>query len=208
MEVLLSISTPKTKRVYHKQGCIYEKKIKYANRMSVSKEIAEQNGYHECKYCAGLRGEIRVKSFENAKWNRKENLEITYEARTDTVYVTTEAGAWKIFMNRYGKYVLFHMNKFSSDMSFYEIKSADYHCQSDVKATSSFEKMIRYIVEHDKAKIIIMDDYRKLPQKTKRQKKYYRQAKRKNRTRQKLKMDAIFASLESRNPELKQYSMC
>lgn len=159
----------------------------------------------ECKYCGGFKGEIRVNALGIAS---KENVEITYEEKTDTAYAVTEIGAWKIFLNRCGKYVLFHMNRYSKDMSSYEIRRADYHCQSDVKATYSFEKIIRYIIAHDKAKVIIKDDYRKLPKKTKKQRKYYKQAEKKEKIRQRYKIDAIFASLESRNPELKQYSMC
>lgn len=208
MQVFFSTNTPKAKRVYHKSGCIYEKRIQVANKMSGSKEIAEQNGYRECKCCAGLGDEVKVSTPEIAGWTCKEDVEVIYEERTDTSYVITEIGAWKIFRNRHGKYVLFHMNKYLKGMSFYEIKRAAYHCQSDVKATDLFGRIMNYIIDHDRAKLIIMDDYRKLPRKTKKQKKYYRQAERRHKRKQRFRIDAVFASLERRNPELKQYSIC
>lgn len=208
MQVFYSVNSPTAKRVYHKPGCIYERRIKDANRTSVSKETAERKGYHECRYCAGREGRVGADSSEVIRWKFRENVEIIYEQRTDTSFVITENSVWKIFLNRRGKYVLFHMNKYSKGMSFYEIKRAAYHCQSDVKATDSFGKIIHYIIEHDKAKQIIMDDYRKLPQKTKKQRKYYRQAERKHKHKQRFRIDAVFASLERRNPELKQYSIC
>ena len=169
MNVCVSANVFKKKRVYHKQGCIYERRIKYQNKMQVTEETAIKNRYRDCKYCAGLKGELRAYVHQIDKWKISEHIGTAYDAVTDTLYITTDIGAWKIFMNIKGKYVLFHMNQYSKDMSFYQIKKADYHCQKDVKATDSFEKIMRYIINHDKAKVIIMDDYRKLPRRTKKQ---------------------------------------
>ncbi len=93
-------------------------------------------------------------------------------------------------------------------MSFYQIKKADYHCQKDVKATDSFEKIMRYIINHDKAKVIIMDDYRKLPRRTKKQKMYYKNAEQKAKRKQKYRVYELFARLERNDPELIKLSMC
>ena len=77
-----------------------------------------------------------------------------------------------------------------------------------VKATESMEKIVEYIIAHDRAKITIMDDYRKLPKSTKKQKKYYKAAERKDRRNAMRRLDSIFASLEQSQAEIKQYSFC
>ncbi len=79
----------------------------------------------------------------------------------------------------------------------YEVAiSGNYHRQKDVKATQSLQKIIEYIAAHDKAKMIIVDDYHNLPQKTKRQKKYYKIAKKKAAQKQEKRMDMLFAKVE------------
>lgn len=41
-----------------------ERRIKYVNRMSVAKDKVKKNGYRECRFCSGLKGEICVNSFD------------------------------------------------------------------------------------------------------------------------------------------------
>ena len=93
-------------------------------------------------------------------------------------------------------------------MDFEEAIHGDFHRQSDVKATESMEKIVDYIIAHDRAKVIIMDDYRKLPKSTKRQKQYYKMAERKNRRNAARRLDAIFASLEQSQVGIREYSFC
>lgn len=78
-----------------------------------------------------------------------------------------------------------------------------FHRQVDIKAKVEIEELIQYVIAHDKAKGIIMDDYHKLPQKTKKQKKYYRQAENRAKRQAARRLDSIFAELEAKNPNLK-----
>ena len=71
-----------------------------------------------------------------------------------------------------------------------------FHRQMDVKAVESMEKIVDYIVAHDRAKVTIMNDYRKLPRSTKKQKRYYEAAKRKDSRNAARRIDDIFAALE------------
>ena len=84
----------------------------------------------------------------------------------------------------------------------------EFHRQVDVKATESMEKIVEYVAAHDRAKVIIMDDYRKLPKTTKKQKKYYRAAERREKKRTRERLDSIFATLERAENGLKEYSFC
>ena len=208
MQVIISMNAPKHRVVYHKAGCIYARRIKCENRMSISKEEAEKKRYCECKYCAGLQGEMRAHAAEIRYWKKKGMAEICYDGNADTAYVTTKLGAWKIMENRFGKYYLHHLNHFTEDMPISQIKDGEYHRQADVKPTDSFCKIIHYIIDHDKAKVIMKDDFRKLPQSTKKQKKYYKQAERKAALKQRRRIDHLFALLESEAPEMKQFSIC
>ena len=53
-----------------------------------------------------------------------------------------------------------------------------FHCQRDVLETDSVLSLVNYVIKHDKAKKIMQEDYRNLPRRTKKQKRYYEQAKR------------------------------
>ena len=88
----------------------------------------------------------------------------------------------------------------------------DYHRQGDVEPAESLLKLIRYIADHDKAILIIRDDYRKLPQSTKRQKKYYRQAERRvkrlEQRQSRQRMEDLFREIEEKDPEMRRLAFC
>ena len=52
------------------------------------------------------------------------------------------------------------------------------------------------MIKHDEAKKIMQEDYRNLPRRTKKQKRYYEQAKRKDRRAQIQRLDQLFDSLK------------
>lgn len=209
MLVVVSRKIDKKQRIYHRSGCIYARRIKLDNRLEMSTEQAEKYHYHECKFCAGLCGDVNVHKAEIAAWSRKKNMKFIYQKESDTLYIQTEIGFWKVFMKEeLGEYLLYHRNSYSAGMKFNEAIYGDFHRQRDVKATESIEKLVEYIIAHDRAKITIMDDYRKLPKRTKKQKKYYKLAERKDRRNTMRRLDSIFSSLEQTQAGLKQYSFC
>ena len=71
------------------------------------------------------------------------------------------------------------------------------------------ERLIRdrYIRANNKDKDVIQDDYHTLPRRTKKQKKYYKQADRKEKREAVKRMDTLFAMLERQNPSLKNVSI-
>lgn len=132
--------------------------------------------------------------------------------KCDTLYVRTGIGCWKIFYKEpIGRYVLFHRNEYDKSISLEQAASGIYHRQTDVKPTSSLHRLINYIVEHDKAKLIIMDDYRKLPKATARQRKYYRQAERKVKNRERrmarIRLDDLFRQIEEQDPDIRRLAI-
>ena len=76
----------------------------------------------------------------------------------------------------------------------------EYHRQTDVRADESLLKLVHYIEEHDRAKRTIIEDYKKLPQRTKKQKKYYKRAEQKARRMQIRRVDMLLDSLKSGMP--------
>lgn len=201
MLVVASSKVSEKKRVYHKLGCVYAKRIKQDNRLEISNYQAEERCYHECKHCSGLRGDVRTHKKNFHAWTRKYNMKFTYSKRNDILYVQTNIGFWKIFMREeVGGYLLFHRNTYSADMDFNKAINGDFHRQRDVKITNSLDKLVDYIVAHDRAKLTILVDYRNLPNRTKKQRKYYRAAERKEKRKAIRRLDCIFASIASAQP--------
>lgn len=194
--------------VYHKPGCIYERRIHPDNSWHVNPNHVHGEKFHECKYCAGLKGDIKIYKKQIAHSEKNKNIKITFD-ETETIYVKTSIGFWKFFVKKeVNKYLLYHRNVFDETLSMDELMCGEFRRQTDVKETSSFMKLIEYIIAHDKAKIIMMKDYRKLPKTTKRQKMYYKKAANRERRKKNRRIDSLFAKIEAKDPTLKAYSMC
>ena len=201
------ISDHSTSKVYHLAGCPHAARIKYQNRMEISRERANVLGYRRCKCCGNLKDTIRVLTTNIEFLGTGREMDVTYQPKTDTVYIRTKIGFWKTFWKDDAGLLLYHLNRYDSSKSAEELSHAAFHRQQDVKATESLEKILSYIEKHDQAKEIIADDYRKLPQKTAKQRKYYRQAESRNRRSQVNRIFAIFSEIEKGN-NLAQYSFC
>lgn len=196
MQVIVSIGNDKRHRVYHKFGCIYEKRIKNRNRMQMDSEQAIKRHYKECKYCAGLAGDVKVHKDRFARLSVNNDADITYQKNTGTMYIQTGVGFWKVYEQATtGNYLLFHRNSYNPNMSYVAATHGDYHRQAEVKQTDSIDRIVNYVVKHDKAKKIILDDYRKLPQRTRKQKMYYKVAERKAKRKEMQRLDYLFAAI-------------
>lgn len=75
MDVIVSMAITNGRMLYHKPGCMYVKKMKKQNRMSLSYIEAKNRNYHSCKYCRGLQGEIRCK---RPNWEQQYNINVDY----------------------------------------------------------------------------------------------------------------------------------
>ena len=213
MVVFVSLNADKKNKVYHKQECFYAKRMRPKYRMSMDEEKAIRYHYRECKYCAGLQGEVKIRKNSLKKKEKANNMQFVYDEKTDTFYIATQVGFWKIFtVQSTGEYVLYHRNQYEKGMALEEAKHGEYHRQRDMRSTASFEKILNYVIAHDKAKVIIQNDYRKLPQSTKKQKKYYEIAKRKEQRREirrvRKRIDELFSMIETKGNQERAYSCC
>ena len=89
MLVVISSEAPKKRKIYHKMGCIYAERIKFQNRLEIKVEQAEKEGYCECKYCAGLRGDVRTHKAQILSWTQKKEMEFKFDDHTETLYIKT-----------------------------------------------------------------------------------------------------------------------
>lgn len=195
MKLIGSKRIPIEKRKYHRSGCIYEKRIKHKKSRPIEKIVHKEN--IGCRYCTGLLGEVRVNKKNIDNFLQKHRMGMTCDASKKRVYVWTKIGFWKIQENNTtGKYILFHKNEYEDGMDLTEAMNGWYHRQKDVSESDDLFFILRYITEHDKAKAIIKDDYRKLPQRTKKEKRYYKIAQNKHRAKEAKRLDAIFDMLE------------
>lgn len=209
LSVVGSTAVAKKKRIYHKEGCMYAKRIKVDHVRRIPLEKAIEKNVCFCKYCAGLKGDMRVQKKSLKKRNKKNSMQFHYEQNNDTLYVSTNIGFWKIYWKKEERgYILYHRNEYNKEMSLETAMNGDFHRQGDVKPTDMLNTLLDYIHAHDISKAIIADDYRKLPKKTKKQRKYYRCAERKAKRKQAFRLDMIFASLEKANAGFKELSYC
>ena len=183
-------------KVYHMIGCQHARRITDKHRIVYTRHEAVNQGFRPCKCCCNLKGSIRAITSSLDATGRGRHMELTHNTKTNTLYMRTENGFWKTFWKDGQGLLLYHLNRYSADRSTAALSHEAFHHQADVKPTYSLEKILDYVENHDKAMLIIADDYRKLPQRTKKQKKYYRQAKRRSERMQVRRVFDIFASLE------------
>lgn len=127
---------------------------------------------------------------------------ITGNGQKQVLYVRTEMAFWKVrFSKRKGYYLLEH-SPFNGKppKPIEEAENAKYHDQLDAGVRSTPEGFFQYIREHDSAKALIIDGgYKALPRSTKRQKKYYDLAKRKQKQRDINRTMQAFKRIEQKN---------
>ena len=127
---------------------------------------------------------------------KKNNVQIEYNE--NELYVITDIAAWKIKYDTHQEwYKLFHCPFNDKALTMDEAKTAYYHFQYDVLFHQSPLKHLKYIVKHDRAKKIEEVDYKKLPRKTKKQKRYYRQAKNRAKRRSIARVLNLIDNLEN-----------
>ena len=192
----VQISANSRRKVYHLSGCRYARNIGQANRQDMAMGQAAALGYRGCRCCCTVKARVRsiTNSLELAGRGRR--MELTFNRNGDTLFMRTERGLWKTYWKENCGLLLYHLNRFDPQRSTKQLSWGDFHRQNDVKATPYIENILSYVEDHDRAKGIIAEDYRRLPQQTRRQRKYYRQAERRERRNQVRRVWDIFEALE------------
>ena len=192
--------SPKAK-VFHQEDCPYVNKISKKNRKHLKIEEARKHGYCDCFFCGGLHGiYLKTQKYPDM-FGEKERKYISfyYDWKNQALFMRTYMGLWKVIDDNAGEYLLYHLNSsmFDREASIAKLAARTFHRQGDVAPTQNLYNLVNYIYRHDKAKSRADGDYRKLPKKTKTQKRYYKQAKKKDRRKKLRSIDKIFKELEN-----------
>lgn len=198
---MVVVSTRSDKKLYHELYCPYADRIQKRYRKTLKTvEIAKERGYSECSWCGGLHGEfLQTEIHPNLYGRVRKAISFSFDRIDKALCMKTRNGFWKVIKSPYdGMYKLYHLNHGDFDYRIDPkvLMRRTFHRQKDVKPGSHVAKFVSYVYEHDKAKTIIDNDWRKLPQKTQKQKRYYKQAeKRANRNKRK-RLYEIFDKIE------------
>lgn len=194
------ISKKSDQMIYHEEDCPYAKRIKKKYRRHISEDTAKERGYHPCSYCGGLHGMYLRMRDDPAYFARgREGLSVSYDRIDRGLCFRTSNGFWKVLIRGpVETYKLWHLNHghFDPELPDKVLMRRTFHRQTDVKETLNMGRIIRYISDHDKAKRIIDDDWKKLPKSTPKQKKYYKQAQKRARRKENRRIDELFKKLE------------
>ena len=95
------ISDASKRMVYHRSGCIYASRITSSHQMTLNIRDAVAYGYHECTCCGGLKGAVRVNRNSLNKAGKDIAFEYLYDERSDTLYIRTEIGFWKMLFREW-----------------------------------------------------------------------------------------------------------
>lgn len=93
-------------------------------------------------------------------------------------------------------FLLYHKNYVQGIISLEEVEEGAYHRQRDVPFSKSIERYLVYISKHDAARKIEMIDYRLLPNRTKKEKRYFASARARSNRRSQRRLDELFAMIE------------
>lgn len=151
MDVVISMEAPKGRKVYHRSGCIYEKRILTRNKMIVTKAQAKAHKYHSCKYCSGLIGEIRTNE-QIPIWEEKYHIKINYIKQTNMLYIRTRIGCWKICYNEEIKSCLLY-HRIINEMicnAWYSVREFHIHLsgmQADGQVRDGLERAVLRLAE-------------------------------------------------------------
>lgn len=139
----------------------------------------------------------RKQALQIEKYAIENGIQIEFD-NTD-LYIITDMAAWKIaYGYHFDWYKLLHCPFDEQPLTMEEAKAAHYHVQTDVARNQSPYKHLQYIVKHDAAKKVEQIDYKNLTKRTKKQKKYYRQAENRARRKSVSRVLDLFAELEAK----------
>ena len=187
-------------KIYHTWDCMYAKRIEHKYKRIWPKEKAESKGYKPCSWCGGIHGTyLFLKNNPKATVRELQEMKLSYDKDNEAICFRTDIGFWKIRKERFGEgFKLFHLNRscFEPYASDRELMKRYFHRQVDLDTTTKIGKIIKYIADHDKAKKIMQQDWHNLPKQTKKQRDYYKQARKRERRKSIRRVDDIFKQLE------------
>lgn len=203
---MVTISTH-GRKVYHRKGCIYVKKMNPEYRKEGVKLELRDKGYCACKYCNSMKYKYTSEKRLIDKFCKDNNL--IYRMDGDAMLVQSEIASWKIQYNRkWEQFVLYHGNRCPDDALLPRMRKNQYHSQKDAKPSKTIMKYLMYIRKHDDFRSNQIDNVEKMPKKTKKQRAEYQKMKKKEKTYKTARVLQIMSKLEQNDQELIKCSIC
>ena len=200
------ISKTSRSMVYHRPECRYAQKMYKRNRVKMDRHVAEKLGYRPCKCCNSMIFRYRLELDDIKRFAKEHNLDV--DLKNNEIYARTDVGCWKIHYKKERQiFILFHRNYVKGRISLDEVERVPYHRQRDVAEAGSIIKYLKYRNKHDEFKQNMPADYRQMPQKTRKQREYYRSAKRRAEKRYARRLDSLFFLIEQKEG-IKSLSFC
>lgn len=168
-------------KIFHNNECVHARKIKPHNRVLAyrAKEFTKQ-GYHMCQFCSKLGKKYRGEKNAIQTFIQDKNMKVWYE--NNTIYIENGFVAWKITdENNNGKMALYHSNSENYKLLKKEKGKIvhNYHHQTSANSETIIG-FLKYIFKHDNWRIQKLDEYKNMPQVTKKQKFKYNLEKKKS----------------------------
>ena len=168
------------RKTFHINICGHVRNISPEHRVWFSDEAdARSAGYTFCSCCSPVGKAYRKEKAAIDKAVSGKGVKVTYY--DGVLYVDTMIGTWKITRNSKRRLTLWHGNTESYEKCRKENGRIihKYHPQKDTGSSTSILYFVKYIVRHDTWRSEKASDYKALPKNTKRQRKAYRENKRK-----------------------------
>ena len=190
------ISKNSKRKIYHEQDCPYALRMSKKYKSYISEETARSKGYLPCSYCGGMHGiYVRMKKDPNLHGGKaREGIRLSFDRESNELCLRTDVAFWKVAFNkREQDYRLYHLNRdyYDENATDRQLMEGKFHRQGDVKGTTHLSKLLWYIHNHDKAKKIMDDDWKKLPKATNKQRKYFKQAKKREQRKQSRRVNEL-----------------
>jgi len=135
--------------IYHKPGCGYEKRILSKNRMEMSKEQAQVQGYCACQYCNSMNYQYKKENEIIKQFAEQKDMEFKYA--DGLLYVKTINSLWKlVYSMKEEKIALYHRNSSDSPVDMNNLEIEKFHRQKDILYMNTIHGCLNYIYEHDK----------------------------------------------------------
>lgn len=194
------VSRNSKKKIFHEPDCPYVKRISDKYRKALTLDQARSKGYRPCSWCGNTHGLYwKMTKYPKAFPEEISKMKLSFDKDWKAICFNTGTGFWKMmWSNDEAGYRLYHLNKdhYSTNAKDTQLMRRQFHRQKDVKTTKRIGTIVTYIFNHDKAKRIMKDDWKKLPRQTQQQKEYYNKVKKKERRKSIRRVEDIFKQLE------------
>ena len=189
--------------VYHECDCHHLKRTPKSKWESITTEEAEKRHYRPCVHCGTVGFHMRYEQKVLDRIIKGRNME--YRVVRNAMYVKTDISCWKIVYNPAKLYyMLYHRNRSAEPLDFNHPEREEYHRQTDKKSAATMAELFQYLRSHDafrKSEQNAAGDLKKINVNSKYRAQYRSKVLKKQRRKERVRLEKLFAAIEQNNPE-------